>query len=274
MNKIPVSVLVTTRNEERRIVPCLRALSDFSEIIVIDSASNDRTVDLAQRCGARAVPFSWNGAYPKKRQWCLDRLRLAHEWILFIDADEVMTPALAQEIGCVLQSPVCKGYFIKGSYVMAGKVLRYGLCNNKLVLFDRRCFRFPEIDDLDIEGMGEMEGHYQPQAVDGASIGQLQSRLYHHAYESGEDWESRHRRYADWESGVNARNAWPADPVRSRQLLKRVFRVVPGRPLIAFIHSYVWCYGFLDGFAGWRFARDRYRYYALVERSRQYRAGQ
>ncbi|QQG36788.1 MAG: glycosyltransferase family 2 protein [Micavibrio aeruginosavorus] len=274
MSKIPVSVLVTTRNEERRIVSCLEALSDFSEIVVIDSASSDHTADLAQGKRARVVPFSWDGAYPKKRQWCLDRLMLAHEWILFIDADEIMTPALVHEIRSVLQAPACNGYFIKGSYVIADKVLRYGLCNNKLILFDRRRFRFPEVDDLDIEGMGEMEGHYQPQAIDGASIGQLRNRLLHHAYDGGEGWESRHRRYAVWEADMNRRNAWPADPVRSRQLLKRIFRAAPGRPLIAFLYGYIWRGGFLDGRAGWRLARDRYRYYALVARSRQYKAGQ
>lgn len=269
MSQIPVSVLVTTRNEEDRIVSCLQALSAFDEIIVIDSASTDQTAARARACGVRVVNFVWKGQYPKKRQWCLDHLSLAHDWILFIDADEVMTPALAAEIQQIIKAPSCAGYFIKGRYVIADQVLRHGLCNNKLVLFDRRCFRFPVVNDLDIPGMGEMEGHYQPQACDGALSGQLQQHMLHYAYNGGENWETRHQRYARWEAKMNARRSWPVDPVAGRQRLKELFRVLPCRPLIAFLHSYVLKCGFLDGRAGFYLARDRYRYYDLVARNRQ-----
>ncbi|MCM2344548.1 MAG: glycosyltransferase family 2 protein [Alphaproteobacteria bacterium] len=269
MSKIPVAVLVTTRNEEARIVPCLQALQDFSEIVVIDSASTDRTVQRAQVGGARVVNFVWDKTYPKKRQWCLDHLELAHDWILFIDADEMMTSALADEIRQTIKAPACSGYFIKGRYVVAGQVLRHGLCNDKLVLFDRRCFRFPVVNDLDIQGMGEMEGHYQPVAIHGEEIGRLKSFMLHYAYNGGESWEARHRRYAQWEADMNARQAWPVDPVASRQKLKEMFRALPCRGLIAFVYSYLVKGGFLDGVAGFRLARDRYRYYVLVARSRQ-----
>lgn len=266
---IPVSVLVTVKNEEARMVACLSALQDFDEIMVIDSGSTDNTVAIAQSFGARVVPFVWDKAYPKKRQWCLDHLELVHEWILFIDADEVMVPALADEIRAAMIAPEHDGYFIDGLYVVGGRVLRHGIRNSKLALFRRSQFSFPVVNDLGLDGMGEMEGHYQPVGVAGATIGRLTNGLLHHAYESGEDWEARHRRYARWEAGMNMLDAWPVDPVMRRQLMKRVFRTLPCRGAIAFTHSYIFKMGFLDGLAGFDLARDRYRYYVMVARSRQ-----
>ncbi len=270
MNRIPISVLISTRNEEARMPACLAALEMFGEIIVIDSGSTDNTFKIAATLGAQVVPFTWNGQYPKKRQWCLNNLTLAHDWIFFVDADEVLTTALIDEIRALFQEkPTHDGYFVDGLYVIDGVVLKHGIKNSKLVLFDRRKFNFPVVSDLDIPGMGEMEGHYQPVATNSATIGHLKAPLLHYAYNSGENWQSRHHRYAQWEAGMNARHAWPVDPVPQRQKLKELFRALPCRGLIAFIHSYILKCGFLDGRAGFGLALDRYRYYVMVARSRQ-----
>ena len=266
---IPASVLISTKNEAGCLARCLASLSGFDEIVVIDSGSTDDTVLIAQSFGARVVPFAWNGQYPKKRQWCLDHLTLAHEWIFFVDADEVIPPALTAEIETTLLSPAHDGYFVDGLYVMNDHVLRHGLRNSKLVLFKRHAFAFPVVHDLDIPGMGEMEGHYQPVPVAGASMGRLANPMLHYAYESGEDWQSRHARYASWEAGMNKADAWPVDPVPLRQLMKVLFRRLPCRGMIAFLHSYIYKRGFLDGAAGFALARDRYHYYTLVARKRQ-----
>lgn len=263
---IPVSVIVTTRNEAAQIGRCLAALKNFSETVVVDSGSDDETQELARAAGARVAGFTWNGNYPKKRQWCLDHLSLKHDWIFFVDADEVVTPELASEIAALFASgPAYAGYFVKGRYVLEGTVLRHGLQNNKLCLFDRRRMEFPAVDDLDIPGMGEMEGHYQPvlkAGHAGEKTGALRHALLHYAYER--NWTARHERYAAWERGMNRKGAWPRDPVAARQFLKRVFRALPARPVWAFLHCYVVKGGLLDGRAGLRLACDRFRYYRLI----------
>ena len=263
---IPVSVIVATRNEAAALPRCLNALRDFSEIIVVDSASGDGTAKIAARLGARVENFIWDGAYPKKRQWCLDHVRLAYDWVLFIDADEVMTPALTAEIAALFTAgPQAAGYFITGHYVVDGQVLRHGAANRKLALFDRRRMEFPVVDDLDLP-MGEIEGHYQPVFKNGAGrLGRLQHVLLHEAYPNRDAWLVRHQRYAAWEAGMNARQAWPADPVPLRETAKRIFRGMPVRPLAAFLHSYVYRLGFLDGRAGFVFACDRMKYYKMIE---------
>ncbi len=164
MMGIPASVIVVTKNEEARIGACLEALSAFDDLWVVDSGSSDRTAEMSIVAGARLVDFQWNGQYPKKRQWCLDTLDLKYDWVFFIDADEIATPEVVAEIAALeLRSGEdAPGYFVRGRYIFEGRLLRYGLSNNKLCLIDRTRMMFPVVDDLDLPGMGEIEGHYQP----------------------------------------------------------------------------------------------------------------
>lgn len=265
---IPVSVIIVTRNNSKTIERCLSALNrgGFSEIFVVDSNSDDGTQDLAKRSGARVSCFTWNNIYPKKKQWCLDNLSLKNDWVFFVDADEIVSAELIGEIETLFaRGPDCAGYFVKGFYVIGDKVLKHGLCNNKIALLDRHKMAFPVIDDLDIPGMGEIEGHYQPvlkPGCEGETIGRLKAGMLHYAYD--EDWDARHRRYAAWEKAMNEREAWPRDPVRWRQALKQIFRALPGRGMIAFIHCYVFRLGCLEGKTGFKLACDRYRYYRLI----------
>ena len=74
---------------------CLESLAGFGEVYVIDSQSTDDTVAIAQSHGAKVVQFHYAGGWPKKRQWAMDTLPLAYDWILLVDADEVLTPELS-----------------------------------------------------------------------------------------------------------------------------------------------------------------------------------
>jgi len=262
--KIPISVLIMTRNEARRIERCLAALSDFNEIVVVDSSSADATKILSEVAGAKVVNFVWDGRYPKKRQWCLGNLSLAHDWVFFVDADEIITPELIQEIRAL--DFKATGYFIRGRYIFEGAALRRGLRNNKLALIDRRKIEFPVIDDIGAPGMGEIEGHYQPvlKKECAGAIGQLKNELLHDAYDNAASWRERHARYAAWEIEMDRRKAWPQEPRRTRKVLKAIFKLSPARSLVAFAHCYILKLGFLDGGRGFRFAKSRYDYYQMI----------
>jgi len=263
---INVSVLITTLNAADSLPACLASLKDFDEVIIIDSNSSDKTQKIAQEHCATFINYQWDGQYPKKRQWCLDNLDIRNEFIFFVDADEVLTSELIEEIK-YLNFDVA-GYFVRGHYVWKNKTLKHGLKNNKLALFHRHKIEFPVVDDLDIEGMGEIEGHYQPVLKDlykHEPIGQLKSGLQHNAYEDTERWNARHLRYAQWEADMIRRNAYPKDPNRMRECLKNRFRQLPMRGLIAFCHSYFLKLGFLDGLAGYEFAQSRRQYYQMVK---------
>ena len=80
---------------------------------------------------AEIVLFRWNGKYPKKRQWAVDNISIGHNWIFWVDADEVVTPELAQEIREIFtQDPKQAGFFVKGQYILNDIPLKHGLMNN------------------------------------------------------------------------------------------------------------------------------------------------
>src|SRR5438105_7560777 len=133
---LPLSVIIAVRNEAHNLPRCLQALRDVGEIYVIDSQSEDETVEIARSYGAKVVQFHYRGGWPKKRQWALDTLPLAYDWVLLIDADEVLTPELAEEIKHEIQNSRLHGYYIALRMHFLGRALRHsGASFYKLSLF-------------------------------------------------------------------------------------------------------------------------------------------
>lgn len=262
---IAVSVVVMTKNEERNLPRCLESAARFDEVFVVDSGSTDATCRLAEEHGARVVQFRWNGGYPKKKQWCLEELPFTHDWVLYLDADEVLSPELADEIAeLTATGPRHAGYFAGYDYVFLGRTLRRGQRVRKLVLFDRGRGRFVDYPDLEATNMWEVEGHYQP-LIDG-SVGGLRGRILHADHDSLFHYFERHNRYSDWEAVVRAKGALGSAEAQpgARAALKRLFDRMPLKGLVAFVDSYVLQRGFLEGKAGFHFAVARGFYYWQV----------
>lgn len=259
---IPVTVLVQTKNEEVAILDCLKSLTAFDQIIVVDSNSTDATASLAAKQGVEVVRFTWNGSYPKKKQWQLDEVRTKHEWVLFIDADERPTPALVTEIRERLTGSHRArhvAYDIPLAYFFDGAELLHGHRVEKRALLRRTRVRFPALDDLDAPGMGELEGHYQPVA-DG-SVGRMTNALVHDDPDPVRSWFDRHNRYSDWEAflRVHPEKRLAVRALRSRQ--GRLFERIPGKALAFFLYAFVLKRGFLDGQAGLNYALALTFYY-------------
>jgi glycosyltransferase involved in cell wall biosynthesis len=269
--RIPATVVVMTRNEEANIAKCLRSVVRFEQVFVVDSRSEDRTREIAREHGATVVEFVWNGEYPKKKQWSLDNLSFAHDWVLYVDADEELTPEGADEVAKLLAGdPPHAGYFVPYDYVFIGRRLRHGHRVHKLVLLRRSRARFREVDDLDVENMWEVEGHYQP-TIDG-TVGTLRTAMIHDDHQTLFEFFSRHNRYSDWEATMRARGAIAStgeSQPRSRALLKRTWDAAPLKGLLAFLYSYVLRAGFLDGRAGFHYALSRAYYYWEIQLKRR-----
>lgn len=261
--KIPITVLVQTKNEEVGIAACVRALHDFGEVIVVDSDSEDDTKQIATECGAQVVNFTWNGDYPKKKQWQLDNLKTQYEWVLFIDADETPTTELISELRREFPSdraqPAGAAFDIDLDYVFAGRVLRYGHRVTKRCLLHRSRARFPVVDDIGLPGMGELEGHYQPVA-DGI-VRRLRGRILHNDLDPVNSWFARHNRYSDWEANLRMNAALRNEIASKRTWKGRVFDAVPFKPLMFFTYAYVLRAGFMDGRAGLDYAIALSTYY-------------
>jgi glycosyltransferase involved in cell wall biosynthesis len=261
-----ITVMMMTKNEEAAIALSLPPLMEnFKEVIIVDSNSKDKTASLATDLGAKVVNFTWDGTYPKKRQWSLDNIETAYDIIFMIDADEVVTPAFIKELKNMTWSK--DGYFVRSKLIWDGKKQKFGMMNNKLCLFKKQSFEFPKIDDLNIIGMGEIEGHYQPViAKDGTSIGQIKAAIDHNV--SAKEWAQKHNRYGTWEIAMNEKNAWPVDPVFHRELIKDFIRTNPFRPYLMFTYGYILKGGFLDGKMGLDIALKRFAYHKRIINAR------
>ncbi|MBP7339003.1 glycosyltransferase family 2 protein [Niveispirillum sp.] len=271
---IPVSVIVMTRNEAANIARCLAPLTAFAQVVVVDSHSDDGTAAIATAKGAELISFRWNGMYPKKKQWCLSHPGIRHDWVLFVDADEYITPQLVVEIGTLMESaPRHSAYFVDSRPVWLGRLLRHGTPYRKIALLHRRRARFPICPDLHVSRMWEVEGHYQPM-VDG-TVGHLTASLIHNDAKPPAAWFERHNRYSDWEAALagSGRTATLIAGERGgRRLAKRLLARLPGRPLLAFLHAYLWHLGFLDGKAGLHHALSRAFYYWSIDLKRDWLA--
>src|SRR5579871_2603815 len=84
---LPISVIIPVRNEAHNLPRCLESVRGFGEVYVIDSQSSDATIEIAESYGAKVVQFRYQGGWPKKRQWAMDTLPLAYDWIFLLDAD-------------------------------------------------------------------------------------------------------------------------------------------------------------------------------------------
>ncbi|WP_372733649.1 glycosyltransferase family 2 protein [Nocardioides sp.] len=264
MTKAPVTAVVITKNEEAAIERCIRALDFCDQVLVIDSNSTDRTAQVARGLGAEVIAFSWNGEYPKKKQWGMDHPSVRNNWVLHIDADEVVSPVLAQEIRSAVsaEGPDLAAYEIPIAYSFMGRRLRFGHRVVKRCLVHRTRARFPEVGDLGAPGITEVEGHYQPEC-DGQT-GSLSNRLLHEDPDPLSDWIDRHNRYSDWEAYLVS-NPVIRSSVRERRTRGgRLFDALPFKPLVFFIYAYFLRLGFLDARPGLNYALALSWYYWLI----------
>jgi glycosyltransferase involved in cell wall biosynthesis len=270
---IPVSIIILTKNEELAIRRTLEALTRFNEVFVVDSASTDRTRDIAQSAGAVVVDFSWNGAYPKKKGWALENLPFKNDWVLYIDADEIVPPALADEIADLIESGPIEHYSafdIALEYAFLGRYLKFGHSVRKRALIRRSDSFWPIVDDLHVSNMWEVEGHYQP--ITTGQIGSLVTRLVHEDPDPIFDYFSRHNRYSDWEAQVDTLTLQNEPLPRSRNKMARLFARLPMKSVFMFLYAYVFKLGFLDGRAGLHYAiAQSFYYWQIAVKTRELR---
>src|SRR5688572_33166249 len=118
-----LTAIVLTRNESAHIVDCIETLRFADDIIVFDSFSEDTTVALAQKAGAKVLQYAFRN-YADQRNAALDAVKDQTDWVLFVDADERVTPELAAEVQSVMQQPGYAGWRIPRYNYIFGKLTR------------------------------------------------------------------------------------------------------------------------------------------------------
>ena len=260
--KVGLSVVVPIRNEAANLPRCLASVHWAAEVFVVDSHSTDGSPALAAALGAKVVQFDFHGTWPKKKNWALENLPFHHEWVFILDADEVLPPEAEEEIRRLVTAPAndFAGYWINRRFNFLGQWLRHAYYPNwNLRLFRHRLGRFEKLTEADTAS-GDNEVHEH--VVVRGRTGRLRCELDHYAFPSIAVFVEKHNRYSNWEaqvalepcrdgSGVNLQ----ISPVNWRRRVSRWAQRLPGRPWLRFLYVYVFQRGFLDGWAGFYFAR-------------------
>ncbi len=229
-----VTVVLITKNEERRIERCLASVAWADEIVVVDDESSDRTQALCRACGATVIVRPSGGDFDQQRNAGIDAA--SGEWILQLDADEVVSPALREEIRGVLErSTGVVAYRVRRQNVFLGREMRYGGWGwNGVKLFRKLAARYV--------------GHsvHETLAVNG-SVGELAQPIQHYPFQSLTQFIERQNFYSDVEARLlRESHATVTEPSLRYQLLVR--------PLKLFWKSYVKQSGYREGLHGLVFA--------------------
>jgi glycosyltransferase involved in cell wall biosynthesis len=260
-SRVPVSVLVPIKDEAENLPRCLGSVQWADEIFVVDSQSADGSAAVAERYGAKVVQFEFNGTWPKKKNWALEHLPFKNEWVFILDADEVLPPEAETEFaGAIANAGKIVGYFISRRFFFLGRWLRHAYYPNwNLRLFRHSLGRYEKLTGADTES-GDNEVH-EHVVMEGPTA-RLKCEIDHYAFPSVEVFVEKHNRYSNWEARVAAHEILPKGSaqlsdvsVERRRRLKLIARHLPFRPLLRFLHIYIWQKGFLDGRDGYYFAR-------------------
>jgi glycosyltransferase involved in cell wall biosynthesis len=239
VNAPRLSVVIVTRDEEERIRPCLESVAWADEVIVVDAESQDKTATIARELTDHVVVRPWPG-YAAQKNFAVGLAR--GTWVLSLDADETVSPALRAEIEALVKDAGARdGYEVPRRNIFWGRWIRHGglYPDWQLRLFRRGRGRF-----------GERAVH-ESVRVEGA-VGRLAGHLEHRSYRDVADFLARADRYS-----TLAAEDWIA---QGRRVRAADFVL---RPLGRFLGMYVVGRGFLDGWRGFLLAA-LYAYYVLI----------
>lgn len=226
-----LSVVIITKNEESRIEKCLKSVLFCDEIIVIDDYSKDSTVNIAKKYTKKIIKRKLSTDFSKQRNFGLSKAK--NEWVLFIDADEVVPNSLKQEIAKTLKQKrnTINGYYIPRTDIFLGKKLRYGETGNiKLLRLARKSkgkWVRPVHEVMEVEGESQT----------------LVYALLHYSHSSLAGFIKKINYY----STINARYLYD-----KKAVIHKIDLIL--YPSTKFILNFILKRGFLDGYYGYIFA--------------------
>jgi glycosyltransferase involved in cell wall biosynthesis len=229
----PISVIIPCKNESEQLAACITSARELAdEILVADSGSMDGSLEIAQAMGARVIEREYR-TYGDFQNWAIPQA--AHSWVLVLDSDERVTPALAAEIRSVLDNDTQQtdlqhtGYSIPRRNHFLGHPTRFGpwMHDHCLRLFRRDAVRYVGNTD-----------HAHAKLRSG-SVGVLKNHLIHYTCTSYEQYLPKLQRYAAMQARIWHQQGRRTNTVQ--MLLRGPMR---------FLQGYVGRLGFLDGVAG------------------------
>lgn len=242
-----VSILILTYNEEANLPRCLGALEWCDDIVVVDSGSTDRSVQIAQAYGARVLTRPFDN-FAAQRNFGLAQGAFRHDWVLHLDADEVVTEEFVNALRALEPQNEIDAYNVPSKTVLFGRWLKHaGMWPSYQVrLGHRERLRFKQV------------GHGQREDLPPDRLDTFPEPYLHYNFSHGmRRWLQKHMRYAEDEAALigataSAQQAERGSATSSRRRLKRIANRIPLflRPAARFSYVYFYRQGFRDGRAG------------------------
>ena len=259
-----ISVLILTLNEEINLPGCLDSVKWCDDVVVYDSYSSDRTVEIAEAARARVIQRKFDN-YANQRNAALTQIEYKHPWVLMVDADEHWPKEIYNEIKDAINKDNGETtlYRIRRKDMFFGRWLRrssgYPTWFGRLVCLGR------------VSVNREINEEYHTSG----KIGYLQSHFIHYPFNKGVAyWFERHNRYSSMEASsliqevrvpLELRKIFSSDPIIRRRILKQLAYRMPGRPFLAFCYLYLFRLGILDGLAGLTYCILRSIYEYMID---------
>lgn len=261
------SIYILTYNEEVDIAACIESALLSDDVIVVDSCSTDRTVEIASRYPVRIVQHAFE-SHGRQRTWMLQNIPTSHEWVYILEADERMTPKLFAECLKAIQSQEYIGYYAAERVMFMGQWIRR---STQYPRYQMRLFHKDKVWFTDY-------GHTEREVCNGKTSF-LKETYPHYTNSKGlTRWIEKHNRYSSDEAQETLRQLengkvnWQDllfgdSEVEKRRALKDLSLRLPFRPLLRFFYMYFLLGGCLDGQAGfaWCVLQTFYEYLILLK---------
>jgi glycosyltransferase involved in cell wall biosynthesis len=261
------SIYILTYNEELDIAACIESAMLSDDIIVVDSCSSDRTVEIADSYPVRTVKHAFE-SHGKQRTWMLETIPPKYEWVYILEADERMTPELFAECVEASKNPEYIGYYVAERVMFMNHWIRR---STQYPRYQMRLFRHGQVWFTDY-------GHTEREVCNGATSF-LKETYPHYTCSKGlSRWIEKHNRYSTDEAREtlyqleNGKVNWKdlffgKTEVERRRALKDLSLRLPARPFLRFLYMYFILGGCLDGRAGlaWCTLQAFYEYLILLK---------
>lgn len=263
MNRNSIIGLVLTYNEENILTDCLNALKFVDEIIVFDSFSTDNTLEIAKQFKAKVFQREFDN-YAAQRNAALNKISSTFDWIVMVDADEIVTPELRDEILNTINS--------EEEGVTMYRVRRKDIFQKKWI---KQSSGYPTWFPRVFKNGGvRVEREINEDYITTGSEGKLTEHLLHYPFNKGMTWWfAKHNKYSEMEAKkmlkeikepILVANLISKNPVLRRKAQKRLSYRLPFRPWLIFFAFYILKAGFLNGKAGYTFCKLRQTYEWMI----------
>lgn len=260
-----ISVVILTKNEEQDLPACLDALISWcDDIIILDSGSTDQTLAIAAQYHT-SVHFRPFDSFGAQRNYALNNLPIRHEWVLFLDADEVVTPQFLQAMQNATEqsSQDIVGFYCCWKMILEGRWLKR--CDN-FPKWQFRLLRKGRASFIDF-GHGQKEGEFD------GKIRYIKEPYLHYGFSKGwSHWIERHNKYSTLEAQSRLQNTdsftkiWKVGSSSKRNIILRSkLSKLPGWPFLRFFQAYILNLGFMEGKQGFIYCVNMAYYEFLIK---------